>query len=273
VTVTVRDQFGNGVSGRTVTIIVSGSGNGVNQPGSATNGSGVATGSFSSTVAQSKTVTASFTGTGGGTIVDNAIVTVNAAAASQLVMVTQPAGATSNVAFTTQPQVRLRDAFGNNVLQSGTSVTASKNTGTGTLSGTTAVTTDASGIGSWSTLTIIGTLTGYGNHSLTFASGVLTSATSATFNVLVSHSYNIQTGIYNATCNGCHAINYANTVNQASSCGSTPIQITPNDTLASHLWRKVRGIQLCGGFMPPSGVNATFYDIIGRWIMQGAPNN
>jgi adhesin/invasin len=65
VTVTVTDQFGNGISGRTVTIAVSPvTGNTVTQPASLTNASGVTTGSFFTTQAATKTVTASVTGAG-----------------------------------------------------------------------------------------------------------------------------------------------------------------------------------------------------------------
>ena len=126
VTVTLRDQFDNRISGRTVTLAVTGSGNTVNQPVATTNASGVATGSFSSTVAQSKTVTASFTGTGGGAIApSSAAVSVNPAAASKVVIVTQPANWTSGTTSgSTQPSVRLQDAFNNNVLQSNVTITA-----------------------------------------------------------------------------------------------------------------------------------------------------
>ncbi|HTI03668.1 MAG TPA: Ig-like domain-containing protein, partial [Gemmatimonadales bacterium] len=275
VTVTVQDQFLNPVSGRTVTLFVNGSGNSVTQPALTTNASGVATGSFSSTVAQGKTVTASFTGTGGGTISpSSAAVTVNAAAASQVVMVTQPASWTSGTTLgSTQPAVRLQDAFNNNVLQSGVTVTASKASGTGTLSGTLSVLTNASGIATFTNLSVTGNLTGYGSHSFTFASGGVTSATSSTINVAVSHSYNIQSGIYNVSCTGCHAWTYANTVNQASSCATTPVLISPSSAANSHLYRKLAGTQACGGFMPPSGTNATFADILLRWINAGSPNN
>ncbi len=74
ITVTVRDAQGNPVPNMPVQIAVSGSGNSVTQPGS-TDGSGVATGSFTSTVAESKTVSASAGGVG---IQQTATVTVTA---------------------------------------------------------------------------------------------------------------------------------------------------------------------------------------------------
>ncbi len=61
ITVTVRDGQGTPLPGVPVQLTVSGSGNAVTQPGS-TNSSGVATGSFTSTVAESKTVSATAAG-------------------------------------------------------------------------------------------------------------------------------------------------------------------------------------------------------------------
>jgi hypothetical protein len=63
ITVTVKDAFGNPVGGSTVVLAASGTGNTVTG-GGATNGSGVATGSLSSTVAEVKVVSATADGTG-----------------------------------------------------------------------------------------------------------------------------------------------------------------------------------------------------------------
>jgi adhesin/invasin len=74
ITVTVRDAQGTPVPNVAVQLTVSGSGNTVSQPGS-TNASGVATGSFTSSVAESKTVSANAGGVG---IQQTATVTVTA---------------------------------------------------------------------------------------------------------------------------------------------------------------------------------------------------
>lgn len=58
VTVTAKDSASHLLSGKTVTLSVSGTGNTVNQPGSPTDSSGVATGSFQSSVAETKVITA-----------------------------------------------------------------------------------------------------------------------------------------------------------------------------------------------------------------------
>jgi hypothetical protein len=63
ITVTARDASGNPVSGATVVLSASGTGNTLTQPVGPTDASGVATGTLSSTVAESKTVSATANGT------------------------------------------------------------------------------------------------------------------------------------------------------------------------------------------------------------------
>src|SRR5207249_5869760 len=58
ITVTVKNASGNPISGATVVLAASGTGNTLTQPTGPTNASGVATGTLSSTVAQAKTVSA-----------------------------------------------------------------------------------------------------------------------------------------------------------------------------------------------------------------------
>jgi hypothetical protein len=76
ITVTVRDLSGNPVSGATVALVATGSGNTLTQPASLTNSSGVATGTLRSTVAGTKTVSATANGV---SITQTATVTVSAA--------------------------------------------------------------------------------------------------------------------------------------------------------------------------------------------------
>jgi hypothetical protein len=63
ITVTARDALGNPISGATVVLSATGSGNTLTQPAATTNASGVATGSLSSTVVETKTVSATIDGT------------------------------------------------------------------------------------------------------------------------------------------------------------------------------------------------------------------
>jgi len=99
--------------------------------------------------------------------------------ATSLAMTTQPAGAVTNVAFTTQPAVQIKDQFGANFSQAGTTITAAIATGTGALIGTTTANTDANGLATFTNLGINGT----GNHTIQFTGGGLTPVTSATVNV------------------------------------------------------------------------------------------
>ncbi|HJQ64735.1 MAG TPA: Ig-like domain-containing protein, partial [Gemmatimonadales bacterium] len=75
ITTTVRDQFGNPVSGVTVVLSATGTGNSLIQPTSPTNASGVATGTLGSTVAGDKVVSATANGVA---ITQSATVTVAA---------------------------------------------------------------------------------------------------------------------------------------------------------------------------------------------------
>ena len=119
VTVTVRDQFGNGRSGDSVTIAVTSvTGNTLTQPAARTNASGVTTGSWTSTNAAVKTVSATIVGVGTITATDD--VTVDPAAASAVTTTIsvddsdiQASNTGSSADFRTVTTVTVADAFGN----------------------------------------------------------------------------------------------------------------------------------------------------------------
>ena len=97
--------------------------------------------------------------------------------ATQLAITTQPsATAQSGIDIATQPLVRLRDGNGNNVSQANVDITATVSTG-GTITGTLTVSTNASGIASFTDLAISGVV---GNYTLSFDATGLTGATSTT---------------------------------------------------------------------------------------------
>jgi len=79
ITVTAKDAGGNPVSGATVVLAATGGGNTLTQPSSPTNASGVATGTLSSTVAETKTISATANGIA---ITQTASVTFTAASGS-----------------------------------------------------------------------------------------------------------------------------------------------------------------------------------------------
>jgi adhesin/invasin len=108
ITVSVRDQFDNPVSGVEVSLAATGTGNSLAQPSEPTNANGVATGRLSSTAVGSRTVSAT---AGGVNLQQTATVTVSAG---------EPAAANSSATVpngtagqTTTIEVLLRDAFGN----------------------------------------------------------------------------------------------------------------------------------------------------------------
>ena len=83
---------------------------------------------------------------------------------------TQPSGSAEvAVPFDRQPVMQLLDLGGNNVNQAGVAVTASIETGGGTLAGTVTVATDANGVATFTDLALIG-LTG--DRTLRFAAGL-----------------------------------------------------------------------------------------------------
>jgi hypothetical protein len=108
ITVTVRDAFGNAVSGVTVVLSATGTGNTLT-PSGTTDGNGEMTGTLSSTDAGTKTITATV---GSVTIAAQPSVTVDPAAASHLVFTTQPADVQVNSTLSSVV-VTAYDAFGN----------------------------------------------------------------------------------------------------------------------------------------------------------------
>src|SRR5712691_7422356 len=168
VTVTVNDQFGNPVSGATVTLAVAPTtGNTLTQPAGPTPASGQITGTLSSTRAETKTVTATVNGE---TIVtETATVTVNAGPAATIAL---SAGnnqtITAGTAVPVAPSVIVTDASGNPV--SGVAVAFAVATGGGTVNPTAPVTTTAGGLAAVTSWTL-GTSAGVNTLTAT-ASGL-----------------------------------------------------------------------------------------------------
>jgi Domain of unknown function (DUF1929)/Invasin, domain 3/Bacterial Ig-like domain (group 2) len=113
ITVTAMDANGSPISGATVVLSATGTGNTLTQPAGTTNSNGVATGTISSTVAEAKTVSATINGTA---VTQSATVTVTAGtvSASQSTVAAAPTsiapgGGTSTVTVTA------KDANGNPV--------------------------------------------------------------------------------------------------------------------------------------------------------------
>lgn len=166
-TATVLDQFGANM-GLTVTW----------SSNSANVSIGAGTGTASGDAYGAATITATYQ-----SLTNTAAATVQQP--TQLAVVTQPAGATTGSAFSTQPVIELRDGSGNPDAESGRTVTVSISAGTGTLSGTTSVATDSNGRAIFSDLAISAT-SPPSSFTLTFASTGLTGVSSSSFTVNAS---------------------------------------------------------------------------------------
>jgi hypothetical protein len=131
------------------------------------------------TVAGANTVTATAAGLTGSPVTFTA--TGSAGAISQLVITTQPNGATTGVPFTAQPVLELRDVNDNVVTTASTTVTVTVESGPGALLGTAAVDA-AAGIATFTDLR----LDEPGAYTLRFSTtDPALSVVSATFTVVV----------------------------------------------------------------------------------------
>jgi hypothetical protein len=176
------DQFGSTVrqSGVTITVVIAtGGGTLGGTVSAATDANGAA--SFVdlsiSGAAGSRTLTFNSTGLSGA--VSDAITITTSA--TQLAITTQPSSsAPSGVAFGQQPVIQLRDGSNSPVSQSGVVVTAAIWTGGGTLGGTTTATTNASGVASFTNLSITGAA---GGRTLSFSAPSLSAVVSNTITI------------------------------------------------------------------------------------------
>lgn len=178
VTVTARDAFDNPVIGATVVLTASGTGNALTQPVNPTDAGGVATGAFSSTVAEAKTVAASVGGVG---VTQTAAVTVTPAVNGTLVFTAQPATTVAGAAIAPAVRVAVRDAFGNTFTSFSGNVTMGlgANPGGDVLTGATTKAAVA-GEATFTDLRLVKAAVGY---TLTAAAGGITGGTSNPFNI------------------------------------------------------------------------------------------
>jgi adhesin/invasin len=175
-TVTAKDAVGNPTSNVSVTLSSTGTGNVIASATGTTDAQGKYSTTMTSTKAESKTVTASFT------VVLTAPVTFVAGAPAKLAFTTSPAASrVGPCALTTGATVAIQDAQGNtcSAATNSISVAIGANPNSAALGGTTSVAATA-GSASFTTLTVSRFGTGY---TLVASSGVLTQATSASFNI------------------------------------------------------------------------------------------
>jgi hypothetical protein len=178
ITVIARDDQGNPVSGASVALSATGSGNTLTQPAGATDVNGVATGTLRSTVVGAKVVSGAIDGTG---IEQTDTVTVTPSVADRLAFIVQPGSATVDNTITPAVQVEIRDQFGNRVTGAGNPITLAigTNPGGGTLTGGGPVAA-VNGVATFTNLSIDQVGSGY---TLTAAATSLSGATSTSFNI------------------------------------------------------------------------------------------
>ncbi len=181
-TVIVRDVHNNPVAGVSVTFANLTGGGSVSGGGAATtNAGGLASVTWTlGNTAGANSLEASSAGLTGSPVAFSA--TGTAGTATQLVMVVEPSTVANAVAMSTAPSVRLTDAFGNHVSQSGVSVAVSVTAAGGTVTAVGSVMTDVSGVATFTGLTMTGLV---GSKTLDFASTGLTGVTSASFSLTV----------------------------------------------------------------------------------------
>src|SRR5262249_35288345 len=121
ITVTVRDAYGNPVAGQVVSIASTGAANAISQPAGPTDGAGVATATIASTVAETKTVTATINAGGGQVVVAQqpAVAFLGDPATISASLTTVTASPTSNLVAdgvtASTVTITVRDANGNPV--------------------------------------------------------------------------------------------------------------------------------------------------------------
>ncbi len=176
----LRDANGNPVAqaGVAVTASIASGPAGASLVGSATaatNASGVAVFTGLGVSGPGGSYTLDFGGTGLAGV-SSGTITLSAGNATALALTTQPSiTATSGSALARQPVVQLLDASGNPSAHAGVTVQAAVGSGSGTLGGTTSLTTDATGRAAFTNLAITGPS---GSCTLVFFSGGLTAVTS-----------------------------------------------------------------------------------------------
>jgi len=171
--ITIKDAFGNTITNNSASVTMTVSGNGTTIGTTTVNAvAGVATFTnvgISGTAGTAYTLTFASAGLTSAT----QSITPTFGTATQATLSTNAAGSVSGSAFTTQPVIQIKDAFGNIITNSSASVTMTVS-GNGTTVGTTTVNAVA-GVATFTDVGISGTAgTAY---TLTFASNGLTSAT------------------------------------------------------------------------------------------------
>lgn len=276
VTVTIRDAFSNPISGQAVTPSCSaGSSCVFNAANGTTNASGVFQSSFTSTLAQAKTLRATVTGP--GLITPTAAVTVVAAAPSSVTVTNHGLSARVGTNVSTRPTYTVLDAFSNAVSGQAVSVTTVGGGGTvSPLNGT----TNASGqftptswtMGSANADDALGRMA----NTATLTAGSVT-GTATDYGIYTWSGDAINQLGSPSTCGSCHGSAIGpSLVGTVSSCAGI-IQIVAGNASNSFVYQVLLssfggcGVNQMPRSLPP--YNAAQLKIIRAWINNGAQNN
>jgi adhesin/invasin len=236
ITVTARDAFSNPIPGATIAFFATGSGNTLAPASATADGLGVATATFSSTVAAAKTISATANGTA---ITQTPLVTVSPAAvdgALSTIASSTPTLTASSGSSSATITVTARDAFGNLISGQGVSLGLTA-TGTNALTQP-STTTNASGqtTGSFSAQTA-GTKT----ISATIGATAVTSG-DATITVGPASAFSI-------------AMTNAGTMNNQAATVNTAVAVPPSVTILDAFGNPVPGVNVTFTPSVTSGTN------------------
>ena len=168
ITVQLKDPNGNNLTASGGVVVLSPTLGTLGSVSDNSNGTYTAT-LTSATTAGTSTVSGTL---GGSALTGTATVNFVAGTATQLVLTTQPVGAASGAAFARQPVVKIQDAFGNTVTSDNSStVTMTVSSGATVVGAATALA--SSGVATFTTVGITGTLGT--TYTLTFSSGSVAS--------------------------------------------------------------------------------------------------
>lgn len=286
ITATVRDQFSNPISGATVVLASNGTGNTITQPGAVTSASGQTSGALSSTVAESKTVSAAANGT---SITQTASVTVNAAGPYAMSIFSGNAvAARVGTGVSTTPSVLIVDAFNNPVPN--VTVMFGPVTGGGSVTGATAA-TNASGVatlGSWTLSNAVGDSV-HGTYVNTVTAGTATlPSVMFTDSAYYSLANDVMPVFSGGGCSGCHSSGFppdftsattfvTTTVGVTASCNAADTRVVAKSwstSLLALLMNATGGCTAPYAVMPPGGaLSGSLRRIVSDWVNHNALNN
>ncbi|MEO8448692.1 MAG: Ig-like domain-containing protein, partial [Gemmatimonadota bacterium] len=172
-----------------------------------------------------------------------------------------PAAASSGIAFTQQPKVRLTDAAGSPFAQRGVLVTAALGSGTGTLVGTSSARTDGDGIAAFTDLGIAGPP---GSRTLRFSATGLAGTESGAV----------------ALAAGPASVLSIKAGGQQSSPAATPVPVRPQVVITDATGNPVAGIAVTFTASGTSTVtdgaqttDAAGVATVGNWILGAKPGS